>query len=153
MAGRTLAGDGLTAPGGAVSDPASDHTPVPGRVAVVGPCASGKSVLVARLRAAGYDAWQPAQEHSFVPDMWRRLIRPEALVYLDVTLRTILSRRRTDFSQAYLDEQHRRLAHARAHCDLYLSTEDLSEQEVLERVLRALDALGIAPIPPADDTG
>lgn len=124
----------------------SGAAPVPGRVAVVGPCAAGKSVLVARLREAGYDAWQPAQEHSYVPDMWRRLANPEALICLDVSLSTLLARRHTtDFTQDHLEEQHRRLEHARAHCDLHLSTDDLTERQVFDRVVRALDAMGIVP--------
>jgi len=145
MAGHSPAHRGPAAPAGAARSPAPEDASVPRRVAIVGPCASGKSVLVARLRAAGYDAWQPAQEHSYVPDMWRRLARAEALVYLDVSLPTLLARRRTDFDQEYLDEQHHRLRHARAHCDLYLPTEGLSEQGVFERVVRALDSLGITP--------
>ncbi|MBP9503378.1 MAG: hypothetical protein KBF17_14555, partial [Candidatus Promineofilum sp.] len=60
--------------------PGSPAPPLPApllRVAVVGPCASGKSTLVAALRAAGYDARHPAQEHSFVKDMWRRRVDPD----------------------------------------------------------------------------
>ena len=121
--------------------------PVPGRVAIVGPCASGKSVLVARLQAAGYDARQPAQEHSYVPDMWRRLARPEVLVYLDVSLPELLRRRHVDFSPAYLAVQHRRLEHAREHCDLYLPTDGLTEREVFERVVSVLKARPIEPRP------
>jgi hypothetical protein len=151
MAGRSPAADRPRGRAGGPQAPEPHPTPVAGRVAVVGPCASGKSVLVARLRAAGYDAWQPAQEHSYVPDMWRRLARPEALIYLDVSLPALLARRRTDFDQDYLDEQRRRLEHARRHSDLYLPTEDLSEEEVFARVVRALRALGIAPTPAASD--
>jgi hypothetical protein len=39
------------------------------------------------------------------------------------------------WDQAYLDEQHFRLRHARAHCDLYLPTNGLAEEEVREYVL------------------
>jgi hypothetical protein len=129
--------------------PGPDAPPVPGRVAVVGPCTSGKSVLVARLAAAGYDAWQPAQEHSYVPDMWRRLARPQVLVYLDVSLPELLRRRRVDMTPSHLAEQHRRLAHARAHCNLYLPTDPLSEEEVFDRVVTVLDSRGIKPRPPS----
>ncbi|MEZ4519960.1 MAG: hypothetical protein R3C44_25080, partial [Chloroflexota bacterium] len=87
------------------------HPPL--RVAVVGPCASGKSTLIEALRAAGYDARHPAQEHSFVPDMWQRLVSPDVLVYLDLSYAAFRTRRpHHDPGQAYLDEQHRRLAHA-----------------------------------------
>jgi hypothetical protein len=94
-------------------------------------------MLVARLRALGCDAHSAAQDHSYVPDMWQRLNPPDLLIYLDVTLEAAHRRGRTGtgWDQAYLDEQHRRLRHARAHCDLYLPTETLSEDEVLARVL------------------
>lgn len=107
------------------------------RVKVVGPCASGKSVLAASLKGLGYDARTAAQDHSLVPDMWRRLNPPDVLIYLDVTLETAHQRGRIGmgWDQQYLDEQHQRLRHARAHCDFYLLTSDLSEEEVLARVL------------------
>jgi len=118
---------------------------VRGRVAVVGPCASGKSVLVARLRAAGYDARHPAQEHSYVPDMWRRLTRPEVLIYLDLSLPELLRRRHVDMTSDHLDEQRRRLAHARRHCDLYVHTDGLAPLEVYRRVVAVCTALGVLP--------
>ena len=107
------------------------------RIKLVGPCASGKSVLAARLRELGYDASSAAQDHSFVPDMWQRLNPPDVLIYLDVTLDAAHQRGRVGFGwdQDYLDEQHWRLRHARAHCDLYLPTSDLAEEDVLARVL------------------
>jgi hypothetical protein len=45
------------------------------------------------------------------------------------------------WDQSYLDEQHRRLRHARSHCDLYLPTDGLSEQQVLDQVLAFLQPL------------
>lgn len=110
------------------------------RIKIVGPCASGKSVLAASLRELGYDACTAAQDHSYVPDMWQRLNPPDVLVYLDVTLAAAWRRGRSGsgWDQAYLDEQHRRLRHARVHCDLYLPTGDLSEDEVLATVLTFL---------------
>ncbi len=107
------------------------------RIKVVGPCACGKSVLAANLRRLGYDAHSAAQDHSFVPDMWRRINPPDVLIYLDVSLETAQRRGRTGagWDQEYLDEQHERLRHARTHCDLYLSTDGLTHEEVLSRVL------------------
>ena len=111
------------------------------RIKVVGPCAAGKSVLASGLRDLGYDACTAAQDHSYVPDMWRRLNPPDLLVFLDVTLETILRRGRTGtgWDQAYLDEQQRRLRHARAHCDLYLPTDEMTEAEVLVEVVQFLE--------------
>lgn len=110
------------------------------RIKVVGPCASGKSVLAARLRALGYEASSAAQDHSYVPDMWQRLNPPDILIYLDVTLETAHHRGRigAGWDQKYLDDQHNRLRHARAHCDFYLPTDGLSEEEVLAATLSFL---------------
>jgi deoxyadenosine/deoxycytidine kinase len=107
------------------------------RIKVVGPCASGKSALVARLQQLGYDAQSAAQDHSYVPDMWQRLNPPDVLIYLDVTLEAAhrRGRRGLGWDQAYLDEQHDRLRHARDHCDLYLPTEDLTIEGVLASVI------------------
>ena len=107
------------------------------RIKLVGPCASGKSVLAARLRELGFDAHSAAQDHSYVPDMWRRLNPPDLLIYLDVTLSSARERGRwgMGWTQEYLDEQHRRLHHARAHCDFYLSTDGRTEEQVLADTL------------------
>jgi deoxyadenosine/deoxycytidine kinase len=117
----------------------SGEEPPPLRISVVGPCASGKSTLVQALRAAGYEARQPAQEHSYVRDMWQRLTRPDILIYLDVDYETTLARRpRNAGSPQRLQEQHRRLAHARQHCDLYLDTSHLTPDQVQAQVFSFL---------------
>jgi hypothetical protein len=110
------------------------------RIKLVGPCASGKSVVAASLRELGYDAVSAAQDHSYVPNMWQRLNPPDLLIYLDVTLRSARERGRKGmgWNQAYLDEQHWRLRHARAHCDFYLPTGDLTEEQVLAEILAFL---------------
>ena len=101
------------------------------RVAVVGPCASGKSTLVAALRAAGYEARHPAQEHSYVPDMWQRLVDPDVLIYLDLSYETYVARRPPgDLGPGFIEEQKRRLAHARAHAELVVDTNRMTPEEV-----------------------
>lgn len=105
------------------------------RIAVVGPCASGKTVLVDKLRALGYEVRQCAQEHSNAPTMWRLISRPDILIYLDATLSIIAQRRRIEWGEEYLAEQCRRLRDARQHCHLYIQTDGLSEEEVLERAV------------------
>jgi hypothetical protein len=77
--------------------------------------------------------------------MWRRLSQPDFLVFLDVRLDTIARRRSIDWGQEYLDKLNARLEHARAHCDLYLPTDDLTPAQVVERVREALSAAGIEP--------
>jgi deoxyadenosine/deoxycytidine kinase len=117
------------------------------RVVVVGPDASGKSTLVANLRALGYNARSCAQDHSYVPDMWRRISRPDFLIFLDAELETIARRRVIDWGRDWLDEQQARLEHARAHCDLYLATDDLTPYEVTSCAHTALALAGIRPNP------
>jgi hypothetical protein len=75
--------------------------------------------------------------------MWQRLNPPDVLIYLDVTLASAQKRGRvgTGWDQAYLDAQHQRLRHARIHCDLYLPTDDLAEDEVLAQVLSFLQQI------------
>lgn len=119
------------------------HSPI--RVAVVGPCGSGKTTLIDALHAAGYDGRHPAQEHSFVPDMWQRLVDPDVLIYLDVDYTTYRARRpHQDPSPAYLAEQHRRLAHAAEHADLMIDTSEKSAEEVRVEVLVFLAGLAVS---------
>jgi RNase adaptor protein for sRNA GlmZ degradation len=106
------------------------------RIAVVGPCSAGKSTLIPSIKDAGYEARQPAQEHSFVPDMWHRITRPDILIYLDVSYPAARLRRpHIDGGPERLADQHTRLVHARNHCDYYLDTSDLTPLQVRQAVL------------------
>jgi hypothetical protein len=100
----------------------------------VGVCSSGKSSLVQALLGKGYHAGAVAQEHSYVPNLWQRS-RPGVLVYLDANLHTIHGRSRPRWRQSSLDEEHRRLQHARDHCNLYIATDGLSPEDVAARVV------------------
>lgn|SRR5574341_1445060 len=111
------------------------------RIAIVGPCAAGKTTLANRLRTLGYDAHDVAQEHSQVPTMWRQTARPDILIYLDASPETIRARLRVDWQQNYLDELARRLDDARAHADFVLATDRLSEQETCDRVIEFLASM------------
>jgi hypothetical protein len=116
------------------------------RIVVVGPCASGKSTLVGSIRPKGYTIRNCAQEHSHVPQLWLKYCRADTLIYLDAGLETIGRRQgRSDWTQARLDEQHRRLADARRHCDFYLYTDELSREQVADRVETFLSEAGIRP--------
>lgn len=108
------------------------------RIGIVGPCAVGKSSLVRQLNNQGYQARQIVQEHSYVPDMWERISAPEVLIYLDGSYETCSRRRRLNWSEAEYQDQLARLAHAREHCDIYLTTDELTRVEVLERALSEL---------------
>ncbi|MEP7359090.1 MAG: hypothetical protein ABI847_17700 [Anaerolineales bacterium] len=109
-------------------------------VGVVGPCCAGKSTLVQALAARGCAVRHIAQEHSYVPKMWQIVGHAELLIFLDVTFEVAQRRRWMDWLPRDLDEQQRRLAHARQHCDLYLDTDPLSAAEVVDRVFAFVDS-------------
>ena len=112
----------------------------PLQIVIVGPCASGKTTLVRGLWARGFaGARVVAQEHSGVLDLWKMRGQPDVLIYLDARLETIAARqRRADWTTEYLSEQLRRLHSAWLACDLYLPTDELNPQEVLEHALKFL---------------
>lgn len=118
-------------------NPPADQPPSPTQplIGVVGVCASGKSTLIKGLKARGLNARHIAQEHSYVKDMWRRITNPDLLVFLDASYPKTRERRQMNWAEADWDEQQRRLAHARAHADFYLQTDDLSIEAVLEAVI------------------
>jgi deoxyadenosine/deoxycytidine kinase len=107
-------------------------------IAIVGPCASGKSLLVQALRERGYNAREVAQEHSYVPDMWQQITQPDTLIYLDVSWEIARQRRPTDAGEHWWIEQAHRLRHARQYADLYIRTDDLTPQEILDEVLASM---------------
>ena len=109
-------------------------TPKP-LIGVVGPCAAGKSTLIAGLTRRGYRTRHIAQEHSYVKDMWQRLTNPDILIFLDVAYPTTCQRRKLDWTESDWQEQQHRLSHAKAHADLYLDTDKLSMEEVLNKAI------------------
>jgi hypothetical protein len=112
-------------------------SPSPANIVVVGVCSSGKSTLVQALREKGYSARAVSQEHSYVPYLWQRS-EPDVLVCLDASVHTIRDRGRTRWRQSLLDEEHRRLQHAREHCDIYIPTDGLAPEDVASRVVTFL---------------
>jgi deoxyadenosine/deoxycytidine kinase len=103
-------------------------------IGIVGPCAAGKSSLIAELTKRGFNARHIAQEHSYVPDMWLRLTHPDLLIFLDASYPVTCIRRNLNWTEAEWAEQQRRLSHARQHADLYLNTDNLNAGEVLKKV-------------------
>jgi hypothetical protein len=112
-------------------------------IAVVGPCASGKSLLVQALKKRGYNAREVLQEHSYVRTMWERITQPDVLIYLDVTEKTARQRRRTSAPAGWWDTLAQRLSHAQQHADLYLHTDDMSPQEIVDAVMTLLRSLSL----------
>jgi shikimate kinase len=108
------------------------------RIVLVGVCGSGKTALAKGLRRLGYEVRECAQEHSKVPYMWQAMSRPDVLIYLDASEETVYRRGTRHYVSEHVQEQKERLAHARAHCDLYLMTDDLTERQVLNRAVKFL---------------
>ena len=96
---------------------------------------------MATLATAGYTVRHIAQEHSFAPKMWQIIGKADLLVFLDVSFDVAQRRRWMDWLPRDMNEQRRRLRHAREHCDLYLDTDTLSVDEVLTRVLSFISGL------------
>lgn len=119
--------------------------PVSGRIAVVGVCGSGKSTLTAALRLRGYDVRECAQEHSYIPDMWQRISRPQVLVYLAASHSMVLSRLCSYVTAELYQEQLDRLAHARAHASLCVDSDVLDPGQVLSLVLAFLASYNLVP--------
>lgn len=122
------------------------------RVVLVGICGSGKTTLAQGLRRLGYEVRECGQEHSEVPYMWQAISRPDVLIYLDASSEVIYQRGERHYVAGYVEEERRRLAHARAHCDFYVMTDDLSPDQVLAKVVAFLKNRGIEPAASGDLT-
>jgi deoxyadenosine/deoxycytidine kinase len=107
-------------------------------IGVVGPCASGKTTLIANLKNIGIEARHIAQEHSYVLTMWKQITNPDLLIFLDASYPETIKRRNLNWSLEEYQEQHQRLSHARQNADFFLLTDEISPDEVLSIVLRFL---------------
>ena len=115
------------------------------KIGVVGPCASGKSTLIAGLQKRGITVRHIAQEHSYVPYMWKRLANPDLLIFLDASYPITIKRRRLDWSLAEYTEQQKRLLHAKQNADLYINTDLLTPDDVVETVTSFLNKIQRQP--------
>jgi deoxyadenosine/deoxycytidine kinase len=109
------------------------------KVAVVGPCASGKTTLVRNLREHGYDAFVVAQEHSAIPALWARQ-HPDVLIALHADLSTIRQRRGAGWSEDIYAAQIQRLSDAYNSADLRIDTTEVPEQSAVEQSLTLLQS-------------
>jgi hypothetical protein len=72
--------------------------------------------------------------------MWRRLVDPDVLIYLDLSHEAYRRRRpKDDAGPEYLARQRERLAHAREHADLVIDTSELLAEAVWARVMALLE--------------
>jgi len=72
--------------------------------------------------------------------MWKRITDPDLLIFLDASFPVTVSRRALDWRPSDWAEQQRRLVHARAHADLYIMTDSLTPDAVVQRVLACVEA-------------
>lgn len=107
------------------------------KIAVVGPCASGKTTLVDALVARGYRAYAVGQEHSIIRDLWKRR-DPEVLIALDLDLDVVRQRRSPTWPAAVYAVQHERLQPAFEAADLLIDT---GEHDLESAVGMALELL------------
>ena len=108
------------------------------RIVVVGPCASGKTTLVSGLRKHGYEALVSGQEHSEVPNLWRRT-EPDVVIALLADLRTIRARRHDDHWPAWLlERQQKRLRNAIAGASMVIDTSGHDAATVLQQAIEQL---------------
>jgi guanylate kinase len=115
------------------------------RIGIVGPCTSGKSTLIQNLEKVNIKARHIAQEHSYVQDMWKRMTNPDILIFLDVSYTTSILRRNLNWTPEEYQEEQRRLAHARKNATLYLFTDPLNQQEVLDAVIYFIQSFSKGP--------
>ena len=118
--------------------PKQESDPLQQSIAIVGPCGAGKSTLAEGLVRNGYHARQIAQEHSYVPDMWQQLTKPDVLIFLEASFETCDQRKKLDWTQKDFNEQLRRLRHAYKNCDICIKTDGLKPDQILKNVLKAL---------------
>lgn len=110
-------------------------------IGIVGPCKSGKTLLKRNLKPLGYTIRHIAQEHSYVPDMWKKIANPDILVFLDVTFETTLKRSSLAWNQREYEEQIRRLEHAKENADLIIQTDPLTPEQITTIVVEYIEKM------------
>ena len=73
--------------------------------------------------------------------MWQRLVHPDVLIFLDASFDVTIRRKKLDWTIDDYQEQHRRLSHARKYARLYLLTDNLNPQAVLDRVIQFINSV------------
>jgi deoxyadenosine/deoxycytidine kinase len=101
-------------------------------VGIVGPCGAGKTTLAIKLNESGFHSRPIAQEHSYVPDMWKKITNPEILIYLAASYDVTMSRRKFRWEYWEYLEQLKRLEHARVNADIVIETDELSIEDVFQ---------------------
>ena len=103
------------------------------KIVVVGPCASGKSSLVAALQKLGHEASACGQEHSSILSLWARS-DPDIVIVLTADIAAVRARRGPYWPEWLHDVQMERLEQAIQAADLVLDTSPLNAEAVLAQV-------------------
>ena len=106
------------------------------RAVIVGPCGSGKTTLFEGIQ--GYAVLEFNQEHRFFIKAWKKK-NADILIYLDATSETSRARGKKMRPEEHY-KQTGRLKHARENCDLYIPTDNLTIDEVLEYTMTFLSS-------------
>jgi deoxyadenosine/deoxycytidine kinase len=110
-------------------------------IGIVGPCGAGKTSLAERLSLYYSSVRAIAQEHSYVPYMWRRLTNPDILIYLNASYPVTIQRRKLNWTEAEYKIELERLAHARQHADIIIETDGLDLEGVAKTATQELEVL------------
>ncbi|NMP22514.1 hypothetical protein [Sulfobacillus harzensis] len=111
---------------GEASMPASPTNPV----VLVGVCAAGKTTVSHILEERGIVAKAVAQEHSQVPELYRRT--GSTVVMLCASWRTVHQRRALSWDPAFYRTEWDRLRDARHHAGLIVHTDSLNPEQVAD---------------------
>ncbi len=106
--------------------PASPISPL----VLVGVCAAGKTTVSAILTRRGILAKSVAQEHSRVPDLYRRSGR--SVILLCASWQTVHRRRELAWDRDFYRVEWDRLRHARDHASLIIQTDWLDADAVAD---------------------
>ncbi|MBP9041462.1 MAG: hypothetical protein KBF64_06780 [Anaerolineaceae bacterium] len=104
-------------------------------IGIVGVCASGKTTLNAGLTALGFNCRHIAQEHSYVPTMWRRITNPDILIYLEVSYENTIVRKSLNWTRDEYAQQLFRLQDAIENAQIHINTDDLTPQQLIDRAV------------------
>jgi adenylate kinase family enzyme len=110
-------------------------------IGIVGPCGAGKTSLAGKLSTQYSRVRAIAQEHSYVPDMWRRITNPDILIYLEASYAVTIQRRNLSWSESEYQIELDRLAHSRANADIIIVTDTLTLDEVFRVAMDRLNKL------------